>query len=86
MKRGEIIKQRRMELGLSIRALAKKAGVSNPYICQIEKGDRSFSIDVLLKLSKALNISIDRLLLIEKPKLEEKPQIDRIEEKINKLV
>lgn len=80
MTRGELIKQRRLELGLSQRKLGKKARISDAFICQIEKGDRSFSIEILIKLSKALSLPIEKIISIELS--EEKPQLDRIEEKL----
>jgi transcriptional regulator with XRE-family HTH domain len=80
MTRGEIIKERRLELGLTQRELSKKAEVSASLICQVENGRRSFSIKILIKLSKALNLPPERIISIELP--EEKPQLDRIEEKL----
>jgi transcriptional regulator with XRE-family HTH domain len=57
-----MIKQRRMELGLTQRALAKRVGVSDAYITQLETRERSNpSLDVLKKLAKALKVSVAEL-------------------------
>ena len=58
-----MIKRRRMELGLSQRALAKRVGVSDAYITQLETRERiNPSLDVLKKLAKALKVKAADLL------------------------
>jgi transcriptional regulator with XRE-family HTH domain len=44
-----------------VRQLAEKAGVSNPYLSQIERGLRKPSADVLNQLAKALRVSAEVL-------------------------
>ncbi|MEO7862839.1 MAG: helix-turn-helix transcriptional regulator [Nitrospirales bacterium] len=57
-----IIKQRRTELGLSQRALAKRVGVSDAYITQLERRERTNpSLRVLRKLAKALKTTVAEL-------------------------
>jgi transcriptional regulator with XRE-family HTH domain len=56
-----LLKQKRTELGFSQEYLAEISGVSKAYISQIETGQRRPSIDVLCKLSKALNCDITEL-------------------------
>ena len=57
-----MIKQRRTELGLSQRALAKRVGVSDAYITQLETRERTNpSLDVLKKLAKALRCQVSEL-------------------------
>jgi transcriptional regulator with XRE-family HTH domain len=57
-----MIKQRRTELGLSQRALAKLVGVSDAYITQLETRERiNPSLQVLKKLAKALRVSVTEL-------------------------
>jgi transcriptional regulator with XRE-family HTH domain len=57
-----MIKQRRTQLGLSQRALAKQVGVSDAYIAQLETRERANpSLDVLEKLAKALKVSVAEL-------------------------
>ena len=57
-----IIKRRRTELGLSQRALAKRVGVSDAYITQLETRERiNPSLHVLKKLAKALKMTVGEL-------------------------
>ena len=46
---------------LSLRQLAEQAGVSNPYLSQIERGLRRPSAEVLQQIAKALRISAEQL-------------------------
>jgi transcriptional regulator with XRE-family HTH domain len=48
---------------VSLRQLAEQAGVSNPYLSQIERGLRRPSAEVLQQLAKALRISAEQLYL-----------------------
>lgn len=57
-----IIKWRRTELGLSQRALAKRVGVSDAYITQLETRERiNPSLHVLKKLANALKMTVGEL-------------------------
>lgn len=58
---GEFIAERRRAAELSLRQLAQQAGVSNPYLSQIERGLRKPSAEVLQQLAKALRISAETL-------------------------
>ena len=58
---GTKIKAARKKAGLTQRALAKRAGVSNTMIYQIEKGTRKPGLKTLEKLSEALGVSFDAL-------------------------
>ena len=58
---GNKIKAVRKKAGLTQRALAKRAGVSNTIIYQIEKGTRNPGLKTLEKLSKALGVSFEAL-------------------------
>ncbi len=58
---GEFIAAQRRSAQLSLRQLAEQAGVSNPYLSQIERGLRRPSAEVLQQLSKALRISAETL-------------------------
>ena len=58
---GEYLKEQRMAARLSLRQLAEQAGVSNPYLSQIERGLRKPSADVLQQIAKALRISAEQL-------------------------
>ena len=60
-----MIKQRRRELGLSQRALARRVGVSDAYITQLETRERvEPSLHVLKKLAKALKVTVAELMKI----------------------
>ena len=52
------IHQRRMELGLSMRELARRTGLSASFISQVERGKVSVSVDSLQRIAKQLNVSI----------------------------
>lgn len=58
---GDYLKEQRVGAQLSLRQLAEQAGVSNPYLSQIERGLRKPSADVLQQLAKALRISAEQL-------------------------
>lgn len=58
---GEYLKEQRMASKLSLRQLSEVAGVSNPYLSQIERGLRKPSADVLQQIAKALRISAEQL-------------------------
>ena len=58
---GDYLKAQRVEARLSLRQLADQAGVSNPYLSQIEHGLRKPSAEVLQQLAKALRISAEQL-------------------------
>ena len=58
---GDYVKQQRVAAHLSLRQLADLAGVSNPYLSQIERGLRRPSAQVLQQLAKALRISAEQL-------------------------
>src|SRR5689334_11105710 len=58
---GDYLREQRVSARLSLRQLAEQAGVSNPYLSQIERGLRRPSADVLQSLAKALRISAEQL-------------------------
>ena len=58
---GEYLKEQRLGAKLSLRQLADQAGVSNPYLSQIERGLRRPSAEVLQQIAKALRISAEQL-------------------------
>jgi transcriptional regulator with XRE-family HTH domain len=58
---GDYLREQRMSSRLSVRQLAEQAGVSNPYLSQIERGLRRPSAEVLQQLAKALRISAEQL-------------------------
>src|SRR3954467_89754 len=54
---GDYLKEQRSNARLSLRQLAEQAGVSNPYLSQIERGLRKPSAEVLQQLASALRVS-----------------------------
>ena len=58
---GDYIREQRSASDISLRQLAKLAGVSNPYLSQIERGLRKPSAEILQQIAKALRISAEAL-------------------------
>jgi transcriptional regulator with XRE-family HTH domain len=58
---GEYIREQREQARISMRQLAQAAGVSNPYLSQIERGLRKPSADILQQIAKGLRISAEAL-------------------------
>ena len=58
---GDYLREQRVAAQLSLRQLADLAGVSNPYLSQVERGLRRPSAQVLQQLAKALRISAEQL-------------------------
>lgn len=68
---GGLIREQRQSAQLSMRKLASLAGVSNPYLSQIERGLRKPSADILQAIAAALRISAETL-YVEAGMLEER--------------
>lgn len=64
---GSRIRQARMERNMSQLDLAEACGISVPYVSDIERGKKCFSVDILLRLAQALQISADWLLRLDIP-------------------
>jgi transcriptional regulator with XRE-family HTH domain len=58
---GEFIREQRSSARLSLRRLSEQAGISNPYLSQIERGLRKPSAEILQQIAKALRISAETL-------------------------
>ncbi|MEP6851564.1 MAG: helix-turn-helix transcriptional regulator [bacterium] len=58
---GDFIREQRQQAEVSLRQLSKVAGVSNPYLSQIERGLRKPSAEVLQQIAKGLRISAEQL-------------------------
>jgi transcriptional regulator with XRE-family HTH domain len=69
---GEFIREQRELAQVSVRQLATLAGVSNPYLSQIERGLRKPSAEILQQIAKGLRISAEAL-YVKAGILEEKP-------------
>lgn len=60
---GEFIKSQRKLARLSLRDLAERTNISNPYLSQIERGLHEPSIRILRSIAKALNLSLGSLIV-----------------------
>jgi transcriptional regulator with XRE-family HTH domain len=58
---GDYIREQRNNAQISLRQLARLAGVSNPYLSQIERGLRKPSAEILQQIAKGLRISAEAL-------------------------
>src|ERR1700759_5408922 len=58
---GNNTRQQRKKAKISLPQLADQAGVSNPYLSQIERGLRKPSVDILQQIAKGLRISAEAL-------------------------
>ena len=77
---GAFIRSQRRLANLSLRQLAERTNVSNPYLSQIERGLHEPSVRVLRSIARALNVSAETLLaqagLLEGEDGEEPPHTD----------
>lgn len=69
---GSYIRAQREHAQVSLRELARTAGVSNPYLSQIERGLRKPSAEILQQIAKGLRISAE-VLYVRAGILDEKP-------------
>ena len=69
---GSYIREQREQAKISIRQLAQTAGVSNPYLSQVERGLRRPSADILQQIAKGLRISAEAL-YVQAGILDDKP-------------
>ena len=58
---GDYIRDQREQAKISLRQLSQQAGVSNPYLSQIERGLRKPSAEILQQIAKGLRISAEAL-------------------------
>ncbi len=63
VKLGSFIRDQRKAAEMSLRDLASRSDVSNPYLSQIERGLHEPSVRVLRSIAKALNISAETLMV-----------------------
>ena len=76
---GDYLKEQRLLSRLSLRQLAEQAGVSNPYLSQIERGLRKPSAEILQQIARALEISSETL-YVRAGILEEREGADLVSE------
>jgi transcriptional regulator with XRE-family HTH domain len=58
---GAFIREQRTRSAMSVRKLADQAGISNPYLSQIERGLRKPSAEILLSIARALDIRTESM-------------------------
>jgi len=83
MKFSKILKELRDSKGISQRQLAKEIGISQSSVHAYEAGEKSPTIDVLLKLAKYFDVSADYLLGLSDKPLEGIPE--HIKNKLDKF-
>ena len=76
---GEFIREQRHTGHLSLRKLSELAGISNPYLSQIERGLRRPSAEILQQIARALEISSETL-YVRAGILEERDGADLVSE------
>jgi transcriptional regulator with XRE-family HTH domain len=59
---GDFIREQRLAAQISLRGLAARAGVSNPYLSQVERGLRRPSAEILTQIAHGLSISVETML------------------------
>ena len=69
---GDYIRQQREQAKISLRQLAEQAGVSDPYLSQIERGLRKPSAEILQQIARGLRISAEAL-YVQAGILEDRP-------------
>ncbi|MEM9466588.1 MAG: helix-turn-helix transcriptional regulator [Actinomycetota bacterium] len=74
---GSYIRDQRRQAELSMRKLADLAGVSNPYLSQIERGLKRPSAEILQQIARALEVSAESL-YVRAGILDEEPDADLI--------
>ncbi len=60
-KFGLVLKEFRLEKGLSQESLANQSDIDRSYISDIEKGERNISLKIIERLSESLQISLSEL-------------------------
>ena len=78
---GSYIREQREQARISLRQLAQNAGISNPYLSQIERGLRRPSADILQQIAKGLRISAEAL-YVQAGFLEDRPPASMVREAI----
>src|SRR3954469_25247295 len=83
---GEFIKHQRTLAKMSLRDMAARTNVSNPYLSQIERGLHEPSVRVLKAIATALNVSAESLLvqagLLDDSQLDGDEQLPSVEDAI----
>ena len=64
MRKSNMLKDLRLQTGMSLRGLARKACISPAYLCELEKNDsiEGMGLGIAIKLSSALCISLEGMI------------------------
>lgn len=77
---GDYLREQRQSARLSLRQLSELAGVSNPYLSQIERGLKRPSAEILQQLAKGLEVSAESLYvkagILDEEAVTERPRSD----------
>ena len=83
---GELIRAQRQQAELTLRELAARTNVSNPYLSQIERGLHAPSVRVIKAIATALNLSAETLLvqagLLDDEDADDKPPVPTVAEAV----
>lgn len=66
IKFGQKVREERTKQGLSQEALASRAGVHRTYVGMIERAEKNITLENIEKIAKALGISLEKLMNLEK--------------------
>lgn len=67
----KLLKHRRLELNMMQTEVAEKADISNNFYSNIERGETKPSVETLIKICKALNLSLDEIIFEEGKQIKE---------------
>ena len=75
---GSRVRKNRMNIGMSRKMLAKKSGVSERYLAQLESGQGNISILLLRKVATAIGVKLDELMAEKEIEATEEPMTNPI--------
>ena len=75
---GSRVRKNRMNIGMSRKMLAKKSGVSERYLAQLESGQGNISILLLRKVATAIGVKLDELMAEKEIEVTEEPMTNPI--------
>lgn len=55
---GEVVRNLRLELGLSQQQLAERCGLARPYIGIIERGEKAMTIETAVRIAEGLGVKL----------------------------
>ncbi|MCX7784533.1 MAG: XRE family transcriptional regulator [Meiothermus sp.] len=67
MQVGHLIKSRRLQMKLTLTEVAKRSGLSVPFLSQVERGEAGLSVQSLVKIAEALGVTLNYFLNVPEP-------------------